>query len=112
MCLPQTPPKISIITATLNTAHTLPGTLDSILAQDYAHIEHIIIDGIRSDNTLTLIESYRPKYALKGYELKVSSQKDSGIYDTMNKGLALASGAIIGFLNADDFFAANRYINR
>lgn len=111
MCLPQTPPKISIITATLNAAHTLPSTLDSILAQDYAHIEHIIIDGKSSDDTLTLIESYRPKYALKGYEFKVSSQKDSGIYDTMNKGLALASGAIIGFLNADDFFAHSKVIS-
>ena len=98
-------PKVSIITATLNAAHTLPHTLDSILEQDYAHIEHIIIDGKSSDSTLDLIESYRPKYRAKGYELRVSSDKDNGIYDAMNKGLALASGEIVGFLNADDFFA-------
>lgn len=98
-------PKVSIITATLNAAHTLPHTLDSILAQDYAHIEHIIIDGKSSDGTLDLIESYRPKYRAKGYELRVSSDKDNGIYDAMNKGLALSSGEIVGFLNADDFFA-------
>ncbi len=100
-------PKISIITAALNAAHTLPSTLDSVLAQDYAHIEHIIIDGKSSNNTLDLIESYRHKYHTKGYELHVFSQKDRGIYDAMNKRLQLASGEIVGFLNADDFFAQN-----
>lgn len=108
MRAPHTPLTISIITATLNAAHTLPNTLDSILAQDYAHIEHIIIDGKSSDDTLALIESYRPKYHKKGYELRVSSQKDNGIYDAMNRGLALASGEIVGFLNADDFFAHSK----
>ncbi len=104
-------PKISIITATLNAAHTLKSTLDSILSQDYDNIEHIIIDGKSSDDTLSLIESYREKYHQKGIALKVLSQKDNGIYDAMNKGLNLASGDIIGFLNADDFFAHNKALS-
>jgi len=103
--------KISIITATLNSAKTISSTLDSILAQDYKHIEHIIVDGKSSDKTLKVIESYRPKYEKRDFILTISSQKDSGIYDAFNRGISLANGEVIGFLNADDFFANNHVLS-
>lgn len=98
---------ISVITATFNSQKTISYTLDSILSQDYPYIEHIIIDGNSSDSTLDIIRSYHPKYWDKKITLKVLSEKDKGIYDAMNKGLKLASGKIVGFLNSDDFFADN-----
>ncbi|TLD96858.1 glycosyltransferase [Helicobacter jaachi] len=100
-------PKISIITATFNVAHTIKHTLDSVIMQDFSDFEHIIIDGKSSDNTLEIIESYRAKYAQKGIALRILSERDNGIYDAMNKGLKHARGQIVGFLNADDFFASN-----
>ena len=104
-------PKISVITVTFNAAQTLSMTMDSILAQDYSNVEHIIVDGKSNDNTIELVESYRQKYYTKGYELHIISQKDNGIYDAMNKGIQLASGTILGFLNADDFYAKNNVIS-
>ena len=98
-------PKISIITATLNSAKTLPWTMDSVLAQGYKNIEHIIIDGGSDDESLKIIENAHQKYRQKGFTLTLLSQKDNGIYDAMNKGINLASGEIVGFLNADDCFA-------
>lgn len=98
-------PKISIITVCFNASQTIPSTIDSILLQDYTNAEHIIVDGKSSDDTLALIHLKEKDYNLKGYTLKVISQSDKGIYDAMNKGIKLASGEIIGFLNADDFYA-------
>lgn len=98
-------PKISIITVCFNASQTISGTIDSILLQDYINAEHIIVDGKSSDDTLALIHAKKKDYSLKGYTLKVISQSDKGIYDAMNKGIKLASGEIIGFLNADDFYA-------
>lgn len=100
-------PKISLITTTFNSAATIASTLDSALAQSYTDFEHIIIDNQSSDSTLSIIESYRPQYRAKGVSLQVFSQRDLGIYDGMNKGLEKARGEIVGFLNADDFFASN-----
>lgn len=97
-------PKISIITATLNSAKTLPFALNSVLVQDYNNIEHIIIDGQSKDKSLEIINNAREKYRQKGFTLTLLSQSDDGIYDAMNKGINLASGEIIGFLNADDCF--------
>ncbi|STO97507.1 glycosyltransferase family 2 protein [Helicobacter canis] len=99
-------PKISLITTTFNSATTISSTLESILAQSYTDFEHIIIDNQSSDSTLSIIESYRPQYRAKGVSLQVFSQRDLGIYDGMNKGLEKARGEIVGFLNADDFFAS------
>lgn len=98
-------PRISLITTAFNAEKTIAQTLDSVLLQDYLDFEHIIIDAKSSDETLQIIESYRPLYVKKGIKLLLISQKDKGIYDGMNKGLAHAQGEIIGFLNADDFFA-------
>lgn len=95
--------KISIITATRNSGRTLRDTMMSVLRQDWADFEHIIIDGASTDNTLSVIQELEPQY--KG-RLKYISEPDKGIYDAMNKGLRLATGDVVGTLNSDDFFSA------
>ena len=89
--------KISIITATYNSAKTVRDTLESVKNQTYGDIEHIIVDGLSGDNTLAIVAEY-PHVA------KVISEKDKGIYDAMNKGVALATGDIVAILNSDDFY--------
>jgi len=91
--------KISIITVCHNAADTIMDTLNSVWKQSYHHIEHIIIDGASTDATLAVIERHRQRLA------HVVSEPDDGIYDAMNKGIHLATGDIIGFLNADDIYA-------
>jgi glycosyltransferase involved in cell wall biosynthesis len=88
---------ISIITATYNSAATVRDTLDCIAKQDYANVEHIIVDGLSKDNTLGIVLEFP-------HVKKVVSEKDKGIYDAMNKGVALATGDVIGILNSDDFY--------
>ena len=89
--------KISVITVCFNSAETLRDNLESVKNQTYQNIEHIIIDGGSSDNTLEILDNFKN-------DLVVVSEKDSGIYNAMNKGISLASGEIIGFLNSDDYF--------
>jgi glycosyltransferase involved in cell wall biosynthesis len=89
---------ISIITATYNSARTVDDTLRSVHSQSYPDIEHIIVDGASSDETLSIVASY-PQIR------KVVSAPDNGIYDAMNKGVALATGEVVGILNSDDYYA-------
>ena len=91
--------KISIITATYNSAKTIADTLDSIANQTFDDIEHIVIDGQSGDGTLSILDSHRGRIA------RIVSEPDLGIYDAMNKGIALATGDIVGLLNSDDAFA-------
>lgn len=91
--------KISIITVVRNGEQTIRDTIECVLSQSYADIEYIIVDGKSTDGTLDIIRSYGDKID------KVISERDSGIYSAMNKGLRLATGDYIGFLNADDFYA-------
>ena len=98
--------KISIITITYNSAKTLPNTLQSVLSQTYPHIEHIIVDGDSTDGTKELIEAYA-KEVQKGKdectrEVRWVSEKDSGIYNAINKGVEMATGDVIGFVHSDD----------
>ena len=95
--------KISIITATYNSEKTIEETLNSVLSQSYTDYEHIIIDGVSKDNTLSIIKKYEPKY---NGRLKIISEKDSGLYDAMNKGIKNAIGDVIGILNSDDIYAS------
>ena len=95
--------KISVITITWNSATTLRDTLNSVLNQDYPDYEYIIIDGVSVDGTVDIIREYEPKF--KG-RMKWISESDDGIYDAMNKGIALSSGEIVGTLNSDDFFSS------
>ncbi|WP_339097307.1 glycosyltransferase family 2 protein [Pectobacterium brasiliense] len=91
--------KVSIITATYNSAKTISDTLKSLNAQTYPDIEYIIIDGGSKDNTLSLIKSSCSRVSV------VISEPDKGIYDALNKGILSATGDIVGFLHSDDFFA-------
>ncbi|MCX7174817.1 MAG: glycosyltransferase family 2 protein [Proteobacteria bacterium] len=92
--------KISIVTACYNSASTIEDTLASVAEQTHPEIEHIIVDGCSTDRTMEIVNRHRDRLA------KVVSAPDSGIYDAMNKGIALASGDVIGFLNSDDVFAS------
>jgi glycosyltransferase involved in cell wall biosynthesis len=98
--------KVSIITVCFNSARTLGDTIASVSAQQYPDVEHLVIDGGSTDGTLDVIERHREKLA------KVVSEPDRGIYDAMNKGLVLASGDVIGFLNADDLYADREVLSR
>ena len=89
--------KISIITATYNSAATVRDTLTCIASQRYHNIEHIIVDGVSKDNTLAIVGEF-------SHIAKTISEKDKGIYDAMNKGVQLATGEVIGILNSDDFY--------
>lgn len=93
--------KISIITVCFNSATTIGDTLRSVAGQTHPDIEHIIVDGQSTDGTMDVVNSHRDKLA------RVVSAPDNGIYDAMNKGIALATGDILGFLNSDDILASN-----
>jgi glycosyltransferase involved in cell wall biosynthesis len=96
--------KLSIVTVCYNSVATLRDTIESVLAQDYPQIEHIIVDGGSTDGTLALVEEYANKLGSK--IVRWVSEPDRGIYDAMNKGVQLASGDVIGFLNSDDVYAS------
>ena len=92
--------KISVITVCYNSAKTIGYTLRSVREQTHGDIEHIIVDGCSNDDTLEVVKA-------EGLHVtKVVSERDKGIYDAMNKGIALASGEIVAFINADDFYAS------
>jgi len=91
--------KVSIITATYNSAETINDTLQSLNAQSYHDIEYIIIDGASKDNTLAIIKQQGSRV------ITIISEPDKGIYDALNKGIQIATGDIIGFLHSDDLFA-------
>lgn len=92
-------PKLSVITVCFNAEKTIARTIQSVQSQTCAaDIEHIIIDGASKDATLAVLEKYKNNIA------KIISEKDNGLYDGMNKGIQLATGNYIYFLNADDAF--------
>lgn len=100
------PPKISIITITYNAERYLERTIKSIVAQSYPNIEYIIIDGQSSDATLEIARRY------EAHIQQIVSEADKGIYDAMNKGLALASGDYVWFMNAGDQIAKPETLSR
>lgn len=95
--------KISIVTATWNSGATLCHTMRSVLSQSYSNIEHIIVDGGSTDNTMEIVHELEPEYQGR---LRHISERDKGIYDAMNKGIAMATGDVIGILNSDDFYTS------
>jgi len=97
---------ISIITVALNVRSTVEDAITSVLGQTYKNIEYVIIDGGSTDGTLDIVNKYKDRIS------KVVSEPDKGIYDGMNKGILVASGDIVGFLNADDMFYDNAVIQR
>ncbi len=92
-------PLVSIITPVLNRESTLPSCLASVAAQTYPHIEHIVVDGGSTDGTLDILRSFstaRPPQWI--------TEKDEGMYDALNKGLSLAAGDVLAYLNSDDLY--------
>lgn len=98
--------KISVITVVFNGAATIFDTLSSVIRQTYPNIEHLIIDGDSKDETLAIIRR------IVSPQMQVVSEPDMGIYDAMNKGIAAATGEIIGFINSDDFYSTPDVLNR
>jgi glycosyltransferase len=96
--------KVSIITTTFNSQNTILDTMKSVSKQTYQNIEHVIIDGNSTDNTLSIINQNKINNAI------IVSEPDNGIYSAFNKGLHNATGDIVGFLNSDDFFSYNEAI--
>lgn len=95
-------PLISIITPSYNRARMIRDAIECVIAQNYPSIEHIIIDGGSNDGTLNLLKQYS--------HLKILTEPDNGMYDALNKGLGIANGEIVGFLNTDDFYAEGALI--
>ena len=98
--------KISLITVVLNGEAFLKECIESVINQKYRHIEYIIIDGGSTDRSLSIIEQYRSR---TDYFI---SEKDKGLYDAINKGIAVSTGDVIGILNADDMLANDQVIEK
>lgn len=93
---------VSVITVTWNSARTIRDAIESVLSQDYASIEHVVIDGGSTDGTIDIVRSYGNKIG------RFVSEKDGGIYWAMNKGLKLSRGSMVLFINSDDRFASSK----
>lgn len=98
--------KISIITAVYNRVESVGQSLESLQSQTYKNFEHVVVDGASTDGTVALLNSHRDRIAV------LVSERDKGIYDALNKGLALATGDIVGLMHSDDFFASNRVLEK
>lgn len=98
--------KISIVTVCFNAEAVIEETIKSVISQTHQDIEYIIIDGKSSDSTMSRIEKYSDKID------KIISEPDKGIYDAMNKGVALASGDYINFMNAGDVFSSPEVVSK
>lgn len=103
----EQPCKVSIITATYNSGKTVRDTFESVLRQTYDNIEYIVIDGLSKDDTVQIIKEYEPRF---NGRMRWISEKDKGLYDAMNKGIAMATGDVVGLLNSDDFFTSDDVI--
>ena len=95
---------VSIITICFNSEAVIKKTIESVLNQTYTYIEYIIIDGASKDKTVEIAESYKDAFAEKGIDYKIFSEPDKGIYDAMNKGIAKATGELVGLINSGDFY--------
>lgn len=101
--------KISVITATYNSGRTIGDTLESVLRQTYSDVELIVVDGASRDDTMDVVRRYEPHF---GGRLHWTSEPDRGIYDAMNKGIARATGDVVGILNSDDFYTSDTVLER
>lgn len=100
---------ISIIIATWNSAGTIRDTLESLYSQRWKDVEVVVIDGQSTDNTLDIVKEYEARFDGR---LKWISEPDRGLYDAMNKGLAMATGDVVGILNSDDFYTSDYVLER
>jgi glycosyltransferase involved in cell wall biosynthesis len=99
-------PTVSIITVCFNSAATIRDTINSVLSQDYPHIQYIIVDGGSRDATVEIVREYGARIDV------LITEPDRGIYDAMNKGIRAATGDIVGMLNSDDFYADTQIISQ
>lgn len=101
--------KISLITACYNSAGTIRTAIESVLAQRGVDIEYIVVDGGSTDGTVEILKDYENKLlnlsTIQPFNFRWLSEKDNGMYDAINKGIKMATGDIVGILNADDVFA-------
>lgn len=95
---------VSVVTVCFNAEEVIRKTIESVLSQTYRPIEYILVDGESCDGTCAIIEEYQAEFENSGFVYKYISEKDKGIYDAMNKGVRLASGEWVNFMNAGDFF--------
>lgn len=98
--------RITVVTVCFNAAATIADTLDSVARQAHPEVEHLVIDGASRDATLEVVRAHGQRVA------RLVSEPDRGIYDAMNKGIQLAQGEVIGFLNADDVYADSGVLSR
>ena len=103
--------KFSVITVVYNAESTIEKTMKSVLDQTLLPYEYIIVDGKSEDNTLEIVHEYEPVFRNKGISLIIISEKDSGIYNAMNKGIHIAAGDFISFLNAGDWYQQDALYN-
>jgi len=96
--------RVSVITVVYNGAKTIEQTISSVIEQDYANLEYLVIDGGSTDGTLEILEKYKP------YIDVFISEPDRGLYDAINKGIRKASGDIIGILHSDDIYASRNVL--
>ena len=96
--------KISIVTVSYNAEATIAQTIESVLEQTMPPYEYIIKDGKSTDSTVQIAERYRDKFAEAGIDYRIVSEPDEGIYDAMNRAIAMCEGDIIGMINADDWY--------
>ena len=96
--------KISLITACYNSAKTIKTAMESVLSQKGVEIEYIVVDGGSKDGTVDLLKSYEPKF---NGRMRWISEPDKGMYDAINKGIKMATGDVVGILNADDVLASD-----
>lgn len=96
--------KFTVVTVVYNVEKVIKKTVESVLEQTYAPFEYIIVDGKSGDSTLQIISQYRKQFAERNIRLRILSEEDTGIYNAMNKGVHLAEGEFISFLNAGDWY--------
>ena len=106
--------RITYVTITYQASKVLQRTLDTVLAQDYPEITHLIIDGASTDGTIEMVNAYieRSNAANNGHKILLMSEPDNGIYDAMNKGLRSLDGDYVCFLNAGDFLPASDIVSK
>ena len=99
-------PKISVVTVVYNSEALIENTVKSIINQSYSHIEYIVVDGGSTDGTIDILNRYKKNIST------LISEPDHGIYDAMNKGIRLATGDFLVFINSGDKFSSHDILEK